>query len=208
MSKNLRVKTSKFIDETSRVSFKFNGTDYFGFKGDTLASALLSNDVHLVGRSFKYHRPRGIMTAGSEEPSAIVQINNNTDLTFNKLVIGITDFNELVDIVESLFPIDAPFSKNIRYRGERTVAIRQVTYTIGVELGLSYSHMVKVLNNRHGAKVSHHSNMIHAVAVVTNGVQMGDRVILSVWNKIMETLNSRKENFVNLPNWYQKKPQV
>jgi hypothetical protein len=123
---------------------------------------------------------------------------NNTDLTFNKLVIGIADFNELVDIVEDLFPIDAPFSKNIRYRGERAVAIRQVTYTIGIELGLSYSHMVRVLNNRHGAKVSHHSNMIHAVAVVTNGVQMGDRVILSVWNKIMETLNSRKENFVNL----------
>ena len=81
MSKNLRVKTSKFIDETSRVLFKFNGKDYYGFKGDTLASALLSNDVHLVGRSFKYHRPRGIMTAGSEEPSAIVQINDNTDLT-------------------------------------------------------------------------------------------------------------------------------
>ena len=81
MSKNLRVKTSKFIDETSKISFKFNGKTYYGFKGDTLASALLSNDIHLVGRSFKYHRPRGIMTAGSEEPSAIVQINNNTELT-------------------------------------------------------------------------------------------------------------------------------
>jgi hypothetical protein len=123
---------------------------------------------------------------------------NNTDLTFNKLVIGIADFNELVDIVEDLFPIDAPFSKNIRYRGERAVAIRQVTYTIGIELGLSYSHMVRVLNNRHGAKVSHHSNMIHAGSVVANAIEIGDKVILSVWNKIMETLNSRKENFVNL----------
>jgi len=81
MSKNLRVKTGKFIDETTSVSFKFNGKTYNGFKGDTLASALLSNDVHLVGRSFKYHRPRGIMTAGSEEPNAIVQTNNNTTLT-------------------------------------------------------------------------------------------------------------------------------
>ena len=81
MSKNLRVKTSKFIDETSRISFKFNGKTYYGFKGDTLASALLSNDIHLVGRSFKYHRPRGIMTAGSEEPSALVQVNENTPLT-------------------------------------------------------------------------------------------------------------------------------
>ena len=81
MSKNLRVKTGKFIDETLRVSFKFNGKLYYGFHGDTLASALLSNDVHLVGRSFKYHRPRGIMTAGSEEPNAIVQINKNTAST-------------------------------------------------------------------------------------------------------------------------------
>jgi sarcosine oxidase subunit alpha len=81
MSKNLRVKTCKFIDETTNVAFKFNGKTYYGFKGDTLASALLSNDVHLVGRSFKYHRPRGIMTAGSEEPNAIVQTNDNTALT-------------------------------------------------------------------------------------------------------------------------------
>jgi hypothetical protein len=123
---------------------------------------------------------------------------NKTDLTFNKLIIGITDFNELVDIVEELFPVDAAFSKNIRYRGERAVAIRQVTYTIGIELGLSYSHMVRVLNNRHGAKVSHHSNMIHAGAVVANAIEMGDRVILSVWNKVMDNLNSRKETFVNL----------
>ena len=81
MSANLRVKSSEYIDETHRVSFKFNGKTYYGFKGDTLASALLANDVHLVGRSFKYHRPRGIMTAGSEEPNAIVQVNDNTNRT-------------------------------------------------------------------------------------------------------------------------------
>ena len=81
MSKNLRVNSSKFIDETTRVSFRFNKKIYYGFKGDTLASALIANDVHLIGRSFKYHRPRGIMTAGSEEPNAIVQVNNNTAYT-------------------------------------------------------------------------------------------------------------------------------
>ena len=81
MSKNLRVKTSKFVDETYRVSFKFNGSRYYGYKGDTLASALLANNIHLVGRSFKYHRPRGIMTSGSEEPNAIVQLHNNSDRT-------------------------------------------------------------------------------------------------------------------------------
>jgi len=81
MSENLRVKASKFIDETIRISFKFNGTIYYGFKGDTLASALISNNVHLVARSFKYHRPRGIMTAGSEEPNAIVQLGSDKALT-------------------------------------------------------------------------------------------------------------------------------
>ncbi len=81
MTKNLRVKTGKAIDETYRISFKFNGSTYYGFKGDTLASALLANDIHLVGRSFKYHRPRGIMTAGSEEPNAIVQLHDNSSRT-------------------------------------------------------------------------------------------------------------------------------
>ena len=81
MVQNLRLNSDKFIDETSRISFKFNGKVYYGFKGDTLASALLANGVHLVGRSFKYHRPRGIMTAGSEEPNAIVQLNKNTAYT-------------------------------------------------------------------------------------------------------------------------------
>ena len=81
MSESLRVKSSEYIDETTRVSFKFNGKTYYGFKGDTLASALIANDVHLVGRSFKYHRPRGIMSAGSEEPNAIVQVGNDSALT-------------------------------------------------------------------------------------------------------------------------------
>ena len=80
MSKELRV-NSKYIDQTTRVPFKFNGKTFYGFKGDTLASALLSNNIHLVGRSFKYHRPRGIMTCGSEEPNAIVQVSNDPSLT-------------------------------------------------------------------------------------------------------------------------------
>ena len=81
MTKNSRIKSSEYIDETYRISFKFNGKTYHGFKGDTLASALIANNVHLVGRSFKYHRPRGIMTSGSEEPNAIVQINPGSKRT-------------------------------------------------------------------------------------------------------------------------------
>ena len=81
MSKNLRITNSEFIDQTSRISFKFDGKTLYGFKGDTLASALLANNIHLVGRSFKYHRPRGIMSCGSEEPNAIVQVGNDASMT-------------------------------------------------------------------------------------------------------------------------------
>ena len=81
MSDNLRINKNNFIDQTTRISFKFNGKKLFGYKGDTLASALLANDIHLVGRSFKYHRPRGIMTCGSEEPNAIVQIGSDPSFT-------------------------------------------------------------------------------------------------------------------------------
>ena len=63
------------VDRGRPLSFTFDGRSYRGFAGDTLASALLANGVHLVGRSFKYHRPRGIMTAGAEEPSALIQLD-------------------------------------------------------------------------------------------------------------------------------------
>jgi sarcosine oxidase subunit alpha len=62
------------IDRGHPMRFVFNGRGYEGLAGDTLASALIANGVHLVGRSFKYHRPRGIMTAGPEEPNALVQL--------------------------------------------------------------------------------------------------------------------------------------
>ena len=62
------------IDRDNVFDFSFDGILMQGYRGDTLASALLANGVHLAGRSFKYHRPRGIMTAGSEEPSALVTV--------------------------------------------------------------------------------------------------------------------------------------
>ena len=58
MTNPFRLENVGFINRDKKISFKFNGKEYFGFKGDTLASALLSNGIHLVGRSFKYHRPR------------------------------------------------------------------------------------------------------------------------------------------------------
>ena len=63
------------IDRSAPLKFRFNGRSYEGYEGDTLASALLANDVMLVNRSFKLHRPRGIAGSGAEEPNAILQID-------------------------------------------------------------------------------------------------------------------------------------
>ena len=81
MSQIYRLNNIGLINRDKKISFKFNGKKYFGYEGDTLASALLANGVHLVGRSFKYHRPRGFFGAGVDEPYAIVQMvrNNETE---------------------------------------------------------------------------------------------------------------------------------
>src|SRR5215471_9053787 len=71
---NMRLPHGGRIDRTRSLRFVFNGQGYEGYAGDTLASALLANGVSLVARSWKYHRPRGILSAGVEEPNALVQL--------------------------------------------------------------------------------------------------------------------------------------
>ena len=88
--------TGGLVDRNQPLGFRFDGQHYTGFAGDTLASALLANNVRLVGRSFKYHRPRGILTAGSEEPNALVTIGDgayqdpNSRATTAQLFEGMT----------------------------------------------------------------------------------------------------------------------
>lgn len=77
MTQAFRLSAGGQIDRSKPVSFRFDGKRYQGYSGDTLASALIANGVHMVGRSFKYHRPRGILGAGSEDPAGIVQIGND-----------------------------------------------------------------------------------------------------------------------------------
>jgi len=71
------------IDRAKPLSFSFDGESFEGYEGDTLAAALLANGVRLVGRSFKYHRPRGIYAAGIEEPSALVTLGEGNRATPN-----------------------------------------------------------------------------------------------------------------------------
>src|SRR5439155_21858296 len=92
-----RLPSGGLIDRSSALSFAFDRRTYRGHPGDTLASALLANGVHLVGRSFKYHRPRGFLSAGAEEPNALVQIvrddarkTPNVRATVQELYVGLT----------------------------------------------------------------------------------------------------------------------
>jgi len=74
VSQPYRIAEGGRVDREREIRFSFNGQSYTGLAGDTLCSALLANGVHLIGRSWKYHRPRGIMSAGAEEPNAIFQL--------------------------------------------------------------------------------------------------------------------------------------
>ncbi len=90
-----RLAAAGLIDRSRLLPFEFDGKPYTGFHGDTLASALLAAGVRLVGRSFKYHRPRGVLTAGSEEPNALVELRGgarreaNTRATVAELFEGL-----------------------------------------------------------------------------------------------------------------------
>jgi sarcosine oxidase, subunit alpha len=92
-----RVSGRGRIDHNTPVTFRFDGVAVTGHKGDTVASALLANGQHLMGRSFKYHRPRGVVSAGSEEPNALIGVTRghgrfapNTRATMQEIYSGLT----------------------------------------------------------------------------------------------------------------------
>ncbi|MEZ5811200.1 MAG: sarcosine oxidase subunit alpha family protein [Rhizobiaceae bacterium] len=90
-----RLAEGGIVDRMKPLSFTFDGATHTGYVGDTLASALIANGVRLVGRSFKYHRPRGILTAGSEEPNALAELRSgarreaNSRMTTTELYDGL-----------------------------------------------------------------------------------------------------------------------
>jgi sarcosine oxidase subunit alpha len=123
MAGNNRVAAGGRINRAKPISFTFDGKSFTGYEGDTLASALLANGVHLVGRSFKYHRPRGVLSMGSDEPNALVGVGSsearftpNLRATQVELYDGLTavsqnnwpslnlDFQSVNSLFSSLFP--------------------------------------------------------------------------------------------------------
>ena len=151
------------VDHDAPVSFTFDGKSYQGLRGDTVASALLANDVQLMGRSFKYHRPRGIFGCGAEEPNALVQIGEgnrtvpNLKATQVDLVEGLTartingwpnlrfDLYGISDRLSGLLPAGfyyktfALFTKKRRRRSALIRKSSSITVLVVVPLGLRWA---------------------------------------------------------------------
>jgi sarcosine oxidase, subunit alpha len=104
MTQSHRLPDGGIIDRTRPLRFEYDGVAYQGYAGDTLASALLANGIHLVGRSFKYHRPRGIFTAGAEEPNALVQLARGARTEPNVRATSLELYDGLVAASQNCWP--------------------------------------------------------------------------------------------------------
>src|SRR5690606_13706829 len=104
MSGAHRLATGGLIDRSRPLGFRFDGIPMEGYAGDTLASALLANGVGLVGRSFKYHRPRGIVSAGSEEANALVELRGGARREPNTKATPVELFDGLEAASQNRYP--------------------------------------------------------------------------------------------------------
>src|SRR5882762_251310 len=99
-----RLAKGGLIDRGKALRFSFDGKTYGGFAGDTLASALLASDVTLLWRSFKYHRPRGLFTAGPDEPNALVELRRGARREPNTKATTVELFEGLAADSQNRFP--------------------------------------------------------------------------------------------------------
>ncbi|MEO8536474.1 MAG: 2Fe-2S iron-sulfur cluster-binding protein, partial [Betaproteobacteria bacterium] len=104
MTQRWRIDGRGTVDRSNPLAFDYDGVGLEGYAGDTLASALLANGVHLVGRSFKYHRPRGIYTAGVEEPNALVQLGKGARTEPNARATTVELYDGLVATSQNCWP--------------------------------------------------------------------------------------------------------
>jgi methylglutamate dehydrogenase subunit C len=100
----MRLAKGGLIDRARRLHFRFDGRAFEGHPGDTLASALLANGARLLGRSFKYHRPRGIVAAGADEPNALVELGAGARVEPNTLATQIELYDGLVASSQNRWP--------------------------------------------------------------------------------------------------------
>jgi heterotetrameric sarcosine oxidase alpha subunit len=99
-----RLSQGGLLDRSTSLRFSFDGRSYAGFAGDTLASALMASGVRVVGRSFKYHRPRGIFTAGPDEPNALVELRDGDRREPNTRATTVELFDGLIAASQNRWP--------------------------------------------------------------------------------------------------------
>ena len=94
----------RLIDRRKPINFLFNSKKMIGYEGDSLAASLLANDQILVGRSFKYHRPRGIVASGAEEPNALINLGEGGSFEPNARATTTETFDGMVAVSQNHFP--------------------------------------------------------------------------------------------------------
>ena len=99
-----RLDGGGLVDRSRPLRFTFDGRAFDGYAGDTLASALVANGVAVVGRSFKYHRPRGLLSAGAEEPNALVELRAGARREPNTRATGVELFDGLEAVSQNRWP--------------------------------------------------------------------------------------------------------
>jgi len=140
-----RNATGGRIDRARPVDFTFDGKRYQGYDGDTLASALLANGVRLVGRSFKYHRPRGIFSAGVEEPNALVQLGSGARTEPNLQATRIELFDGLSAASQNRWPclhFDVG-AVNSAFKGLIPSGFYYKTFMWPAKLWKAYEHVIR-----------------------------------------------------------------
>lgn len=140
-----RTETGGLIDRTKPLVFKFNGVRYQGYAGDTLASALLANGVHLVGRSFKYHRPRGIQGAGAEEANAMVQLREGARTEPNIRSTQVELFEGLAATSQNAWPsvnFDIQSVNNL-FKGLLPAGFYYKTFKWPLSMWMTYEHAIR-----------------------------------------------------------------
>ena len=166
-----RLASGGRIDRARPIPFSFNGTRYSGYTGDTLASALLANDVRVVARSVTYGRPRGIFSAGGEEPNALVQVGNETmlratqvDLVDGLEAIGLNGRGRLLP--DSPFPSGGGQGGGLRF--DKTYAHCEVLVIGGGRAGITAALDAARTGDR--------------VILVDEQVELGGRLLGAGWS--------------------------
>jgi len=145
MTQPLRLATGGLIDRAQRIAFTFNGQKLEGCAGDTLASALVANGVQLIGRSFKYHRPRGLVAAGAEEPNGLVQLGTGAGTEPNLRATQIVLRDGLVAASQNCWPsvgFDLQAVNNIFSRF-LPAGFYYKTFMWPASLWLTYEHVIR-----------------------------------------------------------------